>query len=383
MAKDSIYITGWEYNRLLGDDPTKPVQSGLPAAVLYRGSSQFWLFRKVYCTKESLESELQSAEALGWAQGKIFRDLKNDGFLHPYSWSDFKNTPGTHYPEFTETSSRLKAEFPRKRLQEFLDNGEADQLENIKLRLIGPLCDHLNCVADVTPDAIVHWKSKGKPPATPSLVSDTLGLIAAPIMKDRAEIKFDMTICQRPGSRATPQELTAQMNVVQDIELPRIPTLLLGDITMEDYLDALYPHAAVYRPISSQMLEDWENSRKRLNRLRELAEKHVWPDLHGEWLPRLEEDPAFYGEIGKLIRKATLRAKMGPLLDQSMRFAIIGAGAVVGLAANAVSGPLAGVILGALTKESLSEKHKETLKRSDKLTLFYQAVSRQKKASLL
>src|SRR5689334_5038044 len=81
MAMSSIFLSGWEYNRLLDDNPLKPQSSGLPAEILWQGSSQFWLFEKVYCTKEALEGEDAGWEELSWSTGYIFRDLERRGFI--------------------------------------------------------------------------------------------------------------------------------------------------------------------------------------------------------------------------------------------------------------------------------------------------------------
>jgi hypothetical protein len=79
----SVYLSGWEYNRLIGDDPTAPMASALPAQCLWEGAGQFFLFEKVYCTKESYEGELAAAEDMGWSTGHIFKKLHDEGILVP------------------------------------------------------------------------------------------------------------------------------------------------------------------------------------------------------------------------------------------------------------------------------------------------------------
>jgi hypothetical protein len=44
--------------------------------------------------------------------------------------------------------------------------------------------------------------------------------------------------------------------------------------------------------------------------MREIAAKHLWPDLHGDWLPRLQEDPSFIDDFKRLLRVALLTSKL-------------------------------------------------------------------------
>src|SRR4051812_4585765 len=83
----SAYLSGWEYNRLLQDDPVQPRISALPAASLWQGAHQFWLFETVLCTAESIENECAAADSLGWATGTIIRDLVAKGFVTSVDWT--------------------------------------------------------------------------------------------------------------------------------------------------------------------------------------------------------------------------------------------------------------------------------------------------------
>src|SRR5262249_49885653 len=83
MVRDSIFLSGWEYNRVLSENPFLPRNSGLPAEVLWNGAAPFWLFRKVYCTKEAFDIEKTCDERLQWATGWIFQKLKREGLIEP------------------------------------------------------------------------------------------------------------------------------------------------------------------------------------------------------------------------------------------------------------------------------------------------------------
>ena len=92
---NSVYLSGWEYNKLLQNDPLKPRNTALPAEILWNGAAQLWLFEKVLCTKESLESERYAAETLGWASCKIFAELADSrfGIIETVDWNrDLKET---------------------------------------------------------------------------------------------------------------------------------------------------------------------------------------------------------------------------------------------------------------------------------------------------
>ena len=75
---NSVYLSGWEYNRLLQSEPWQPRNSALPGEVLWNGSAQFWLFENIYCTKEALDNENVAGQELNWATGKIFTELSED-----------------------------------------------------------------------------------------------------------------------------------------------------------------------------------------------------------------------------------------------------------------------------------------------------------------
>jgi len=89
MGRNAIYLSGWEYNRLVGPDPTTSRQSCLPAEFLWNGAAQLWLFERVYCAKESLECEEQAAKRSTWQRLalrsiSLVRAFCNRSICHPY-----------------------------------------------------------------------------------------------------------------------------------------------------------------------------------------------------------------------------------------------------------------------------------------------------------
>src|SRR5688500_9699409 len=87
MSKSAIYVSGWEYNRVLADHVLTSKASGLPAQLLWDGAAQFWMFEHVYCTKESLDGDIAAAVDLDWTTGFIFENLQTRGFLKPVEWT--------------------------------------------------------------------------------------------------------------------------------------------------------------------------------------------------------------------------------------------------------------------------------------------------------
>ena len=65
------------------------------------------------------------------------------------------------------------------------------------------------------------------------------------------------------------------------------------------------------------MQKEWESKRDNLLRIREAAEKYLWPNLHTEWLPRLShEGLSFALEFEKLVQTALKTRKLAKYLDQ-------------------------------------------------------------------
>ena len=134
MAINSVYLSGWEYNRLLGNDPTAPRNSALPAEVLWNGAAEFWMFEKVYCTKESLDCERSCFKVLEWPTGRAFVELASRGFLVPVDWSALD----------TDTTALLRNGYTGKRsskneVRTSIREGKTGQLEALKIELLAPL----------------------------------------------------------------------------------------------------------------------------------------------------------------------------------------------------------------------------------------------------
>ena len=175
---------------------------------------------------------------------------------------------------------------------------------------------------------------------------------------------------------------SAQKLIEETVQKPMIPDLLVGRLPQKDYHEALLPTAKVYGPIDNQLLQDYRANIAKLEHLRDIASRHLWKDLHEEWIPELEHNPKSLAKFDGRFRDALARAHFDPYLEYVTTLSI----AVVATSVGGVSLALAslaglppagtGVVVGATTGQVLASKHTELRKRSDELTLFFQKAKR-------
>ena len=378
MARKAIYLSGWEYNRLRFEDPATPANSGLPAEALWNGAAQFWLFEKVYCTKESLDGEKSGWDELGWTTGEIFLDLERRKILETVDWSRLTSESELLRAELNDTHAKLRATVSEQQLFELLKAGAAYQLEALKLELLDPILRHLECVSNISPNSINAWFRDATPTGeTPA--------VAAAIQRSGLDARLHLNLCRPPGTGVSQFDLSLQRKVEESVQKPMIPDLLAGVLPQDDYTRALVPTRSVYQPINEQLRKDYAKGVDKLLHLRDVASKHLWPDLHGEWLPRLEDDPAFYPELTRLVRDAVMTSRFDPFLDDITRLAIIGVSTAVGsavylgatlLGADPLAGTPLATAAGAMTKQVLDNVHTRRRDTLRSLSLFYQALRR-------
>ena len=365
MPKDAIYLSGWEYNRLLQNDPTEPCQTMLPGAALWNGGAQFWLFRKVYCTKESLEAEIFASEATGcFVMGKIWQELHERDFLQTFDWKDLKKEAPQHHNRLIAIHRTLREKYDEQTIINLLREGNASELENIKLDLLKPVLDLKGCVQDISPNSIRYWTAESLADKITQQPSATLDRLVRPIIKYRKSLKAGLRLCDPPGTKVNEEQALHQKEVEQRVEKPQIPYLLAGKLSLFEYWKSLMKYRSIYQPINRQLWANWESNRDKLERLRDLAERHLWDDLHKEWLPRLEHEESFYPEFTRLLRDALLQARMNPYLEWATHLAIV--------AVTTFTYIKAGPGIGLATGYVLHDLHKRRKKETEKLTLFYQ-----------
>jgi hypothetical protein len=130
VAISSIFLSGWEYNRVLSDNPFAPRNSALPAQVLWNGGSQFWLFEKVYCTKEALEGDVSSYERFNWTTGYIFSDLVRRGVIETIDIAELANSDSLLKHKMTKVHGELRKQYSEEALMGLLARGESANLRD-------------------------------------------------------------------------------------------------------------------------------------------------------------------------------------------------------------------------------------------------------------
>jgi len=377
MPRNSIYLSGWEYNRLRNDDPTAPTVSGLPAEALWNGAAQFWLFEKVYCTQESLDGDIAAAEELGWTTGRIFQDLKARGFLEAVSWRDVAAKSPLVLDELREIHGEMRQHYSESALLELLQHGYADELESIKLRLMQPILRHLGCAQNISPNSIRQWYESDK---REDMTKPSLGMMLHHSMM-RARLGFKL--CNTPGTGVSVSDRNRQRDVEETVQKPMIPALLAGILPQREYHHQLQETADVYRPINEQLARDYREGIVRLERLRTLAKQYVWPMLHNDWLYRLEEEPEFFPRFAKQIVDACRAARFDPLLENVTDWTIIGVSTGMGMGAAAIAlaagaDPVlsagVGAATGSMLKRTLDGAHARRREALKPLSLFFQAL---------
>jgi hypothetical protein len=390
VSKNAIYLSGWEYNRLLAEDPVEYRQSALPAQALWDGAAQFWLFEKVYCLKESLDGETAAAADLGWTTGTIFNDLRRRGFLHTVDLPKLVAEDAELGSELRKAWSALRPAYGApENLLALLQDARDDELEAIKLQLMSPILLRFNCLQNISPNSIRHWIQEGVSGQENRHVEEGMRALIRPIAEERQLLRAHFILCRRPGTGVSQTLKKKQEEVEERIQKPMIPHLLAGILPQEEYHDALRGTASVYAPINEQLLTDYWRNVDRLERLRDIAKQEIWKDLHGDWLPRLDQDPSFLPQFKTMIRDAVLRSKFDPYLKSTTDMAIANAvqPAITGLSgviASTLTGDAGsigvatavGLQVGDWAKRNLDELHKGWRKRSENLTMFYQRVRR-------
>ena len=367
MKRNAVFLSGWEYNRLLQEDPLLSRQSALPLSVFWNGAAQFWLFEKVYCTREALDCEVAATETLDWASGRIFQDLHRRDFIHTIDLGSLRGTEEAN--EIVTIHDKLRRRYSEPIILSLLRGGNDIRLDWLTLQLLKPLLDRLGCLATLAPNSMARWYGQ-----RPSLEAPAFGEALSALMKavdlSSSPMRAGITLCDPPGTGLAPEIMAKLIMVQNSVEQPMIPDLLAGRMAQKDFLAALVPNAKVYGPINEQLWTDYKRNIERLERLRDAAKAHIWRKLHGDWIPQLEEDPSFAKTFQGLLRDALLRSAFDPWLEWITNLTI----AVTTIAVGGTAGPIA----GAITAGTLHEAHVNIRRKSNELTVFFQEARQQR-----
>lgn len=376
--RNSIYLSGWEYNRVIADDPLAPVVSGLPAQVLWDGAAPFWLFETVYCTREALAGDIAAYHALGWTTGRMFEDLCRRGFLTPVNWAEASDKDPTLRSDLQAAHALLRSYYSPTTIRDLLDAGQDSELEAIKLKLLSPFLRRLHCLKNVSPNSITHWFEPDRSIPEPTATATAGALLAEAVMRSRGELRAGFRLCDPPGTGLAQEILERQRTAEQTVQKPLIPALLAGELAQDEFHRLVAVARDVYGPINSQLWASYVRNIDSLERLRDLARLHLWPKLHNEWLPAIEADPAYLPKFQTLLADAVKRAEFDPFLQFTTDVAIIAVSGVVGAAAAPLVGgdpTTAGIATAAIVgaaKRGFDLLHDQLRKGTESLAVFVQ-----------
>lgn len=312
---NGIYLPGWEYNRVLADDPCKPRNSALPGALFWNGAAPFWMFEKVYCTKESLDTELFAAQEIGWTTSRIFGQLAvglgdSGPILEPVDWQTIGDSPRALVGQI---HASLRRESESRQVRRLIDEANDSALERINYAILQPIAASRQSIVAGSMSGLRHWLSPSVtrpglfPEGRQEQVRKLLSLISDPISESQLN---GIQLLRHPRDW-DPIGLANQDEAKERVETPFICDLQAGEGNFtgprgfEAYILNVASERSAYMNVDSLLLADWERNISRLLRLRDAAAKHLWPSLHGDWLPALlREDPDAIKNFPRYVKSA-------------------------------------------------------------------------------
>lgn len=354
MTVNGIYLPGWEYNRLLSTDPLVPRNSALPGALFWNGAAPLWMFEKVYCTGESLANEQFAAQEIGWATSRIFSELAagppGEGpILEAVDWRTL--TPAV-LSQIRQVHSNFRKDHPGK-VSEWIGAANDPALEQAACAVPAPVAAAKNSIIAGSMSGLRHWLAPASATSGPaagetgSPVSGLLKLLSDPI-EDRM-VANGLHLLRHP--RTWDASACASQDQVRDAaETPFIRELTAGEGSFagtrgfESYIRNLAQHRAVYKAVDEPLLKDWATGLPSLLRIRETASRHLWPALHGDWLPAiLRRDTDAIADFPRYITAALRSRHLARIMNLSTRqvFGVAAAALAVGGAPTTSIGALA------------------------------------------
>lgn len=384
-TRNAVFLSGWEYNRLLQEDPFLPRNSALPGELLWHGAAHFWLFEKVYCTTDALDNERSAGDRLGWTTGKIFAELATgpDRFIYPI---DLRDLDTSARDRISQIHTTLRAD-PEIDVRAWLQSpGDDLALDGVKTALLQPVLDATGSVLGASPITLKHWQPTRTPGPTAPAELAFLTKLSKPI----AQQKNGLKLLSRPGQGLDARDAEIERHVRATIEAPHIPDLLAGDGKFAGphgyaaYHAILEDHKGAYAASDEIMAAEWKTSKARLLKLRELAATYLWPQLHGQWLPELRRNPAeFLPEFDRILKEALRGPHLAPLLNLQTELAVTFFGSAFAYIADLVrasggssSSPASLLALGAAVSLALHAPLRDESKQIGPLAMFYQKARR-------
>jgi hypothetical protein len=332
------------------------------------------MFETIYCAEESFANELEATDRLGWVAGDILRDLSHPDVdaVRTINWA----TQPLEMKDLLKRSREATLEAVSEiEIRKAIRSNDSAKLEIAKAGILRPILDKYGCFESGAPNSLNTWIAGAGQPQTD--VQLQLDKLVYPIVAG-------LPVCRPPGSAVSQAARDRQAHVQQTIETPMIFDLVAGDGEysgdrgFEPYVRRLEPFKDAYEPTNDQLRNDWRDNRENLLRLRDAARKHLWPDLHGYWLPRLAKDTDTKAkrDFERWIKGALLLAPIARYLTNPPTRIVVGSLSVLGVnaALHAAGVPLYELVGGdaaAIAGRSILSRRGN---RIGELALFYQAA---------
>jgi hypothetical protein len=331
---NGIYIPGWEFNRVLSDEPWEARNSALPGALLWAGAGVFWMFEKVYCTKEAYENEACAAEELEWATSSAFCELADrrppggDGpIIEPVDWATGLDQNAMR--DLKRVHVSLKSHYPGRRVRELIDAGKDRELELINYAILEPIAVAKQSLVAAKMSGLCHWIAPSPsgeavlPRSMPVEAMEFLSRLSRPIEEYRRPNGIRL---MNPPWEWNPEAADRQRIVEEELQAPWIKALMAGEDEFvgaegyRPYFRKIRPGIPVYKEIDEPLHDCWKHSKQTLFRLREVASRFLWDELHGTWLPALVlGDPDAVRDFPRWIDDALANRRFAGLLNITAR----------------------------------------------------------------
>lgn len=271
---------------------------------------------------------------------------------------------------------------PERQVRNWIDEGDDPALEKVNYALLQPVATAQHSIVAGSMSGLRHWVSspENRPGSGPAdahqRARELLSLISDPLSEQRHN---GVRLLRHPRDR-DPNALARQHEAKERVETPFIRDLQAGEGQFagsrgfEPYIAGVAQERAAYAGIDSVLLADWSQNLTRLLRLRDAAARHLWPSLHGDWLPALlREDADALADFPRFVKGALLSRHFAGLLNLSTRqvFGVVSAAlAVAAVKEPSVAEAAAYTSAGAGAIALFSEKR--FAPRAGPLAVFYQ-----------
>ncbi len=240
--------------------------------------------------------------------------------LEPVDWATLESESKD---EIRDRCSALKSIKPVRR---WIDQANDPELQQLNLEIVDPIARAKSSIVAGTMSGLSQWISPSDPTAvTPDMahryekIDVLLASLSRPVTDRMSRNGIQLL---EPPRAWNPDALAMQERAKARVETPYIRDLQAGEGEFVGpqgyvpYIQRVATERTAYAPINESLLRDWRKNYARLSRVREAASKHLWPKLHGEWLPALlNDEPDAVREFPQWIGRALMQRPLANLFN--------------------------------------------------------------------